>query len=86
MLGNGADSAEKICQKLKDQVFPFRLEEMEEASILMITHYGMPAQEKKEKEQRKNGTSFFPILPQTVRITGNGGEVRKGTRRKRQER
>ena len=41
---------------------------------------------KKEKEQRKNGTSFFPILPQTVRITGNGGEVRKGTRRKRQER
>lgn len=31
MLGNGADSAEKICQKLKDQVFPFRLEEMEEA-------------------------------------------------------
>ena len=31
MLGNGADSSEKICQKLKDQVFPFRLEEMEEA-------------------------------------------------------
>ena len=52
--------------------------------ILMITHSGIPAQEKKGKRQKKNGTGFFPILPQTVRITGNGGEARKGTRRKRQ--
>ena len=48
----------------------------------MITPCGTPAQEKKEKGQRKNGTSFFPIPLQTVRITGNGGEARKGTRRK----
>ena len=43
-----------------------------------------PAQEKKEKEQRKKGTDFFPILPQTARITGNDGEARKGTRGKMQ--
>ena len=30
ILGNGADSAEKICRKLKEQTFPFHLEEMEE--------------------------------------------------------
>lgn len=79
ILGDRLDSAEKICRKLKEQAFPFHLEELEEAFILMITPCGTPAQEKKEKEQRKNGTSFFPILPQTVRITGNGGDARKGT-------
>lgn len=30
ILGNGADSAEKICRKLKEQTFPFHLEELEE--------------------------------------------------------
>lgn len=31
ILGDRSDSAEKICQKLKEQAFPFRLEELEEA-------------------------------------------------------
>ena len=87
ILGDRSDSAEKICRKLKEQAFPFHLEELEEAfhfddHTLWDTCTG----EKGKKNKGKNGTSFFPILPQTVRITGNGGEVRKGTRRKRQER
>ena len=31
ILGDRSDSAEKICRKLKEQVFPFHLEELEEA-------------------------------------------------------
>ena len=73
-------------KKIRKKVFHFTWKNWRKPFILMTTPCGASAQEKKEKEQRKNGTSFFPILPQTVRITGNGGEVRKGTRRKRQER
>ena len=86
ILGDRSDSAEKICRKLKEQAFRFTWKSWRKPFILMTTPCGISAQEKKEKEQRKNGTSFFPILPQTVRITGNGGEARKGSRRKRQER
>ena len=31
ILGDRSDSAEKICRKLKEQAFPFHLEELEEA-------------------------------------------------------
>lgn len=47
----------------------------------MITHSGIIAQEKKGKRQEKNGTDFFPILPQTARITGNDRGSQKGDQR-----
>ncbi len=61
--------------------FRFSWKNWRKPFILMTTPCGTPAQEKKEKEQRKNGTDFFPILPQTARITGNDGEARKGDQR-----
>ena len=57
ILGDRSDSAEKICRKLKEQAFPFHLEELEEAfhfddHTLWDTCTG---------EKGKRTEEFFPI-------------------------
>lgn len=83
ILGNGADSAEKICRKLKEQTFPFHLEELEETFHFDDHTLWVIAQEEKwEKDKRKmEQTSFLycrkpPRSPETTGKPERGPEGR----------